>query len=387
MNKNNILITIKKELRSMFRDKKTLFMIFGFPFIIAFFIFLMGFMEESMMGDGGTTYKTGFNYEINEVEKTLLDQYAIDYVYYEEENDLKEAFEAGDISGYVIYDEENKNYSIYTDSSMSGMNVSSYVGYYLDDYNQYLGNLKLVDQNINPEEVYNNFTIELKSIDGEELSTSSFLVELVMSLSFTYIIMAITLAAVNMATSAIAVEKEHGTLETILTLPITTNELIAGKYLANVIIGSIASLIGFALTIVSFTIAKSMFTIYEEFSIGFLAIIWGVVICILASFLIGGLAIAITAKSKSYKEAQAAGQVLNYLCMVPIFMTYLDFKVTTTYYLVPILNYTTLLMDLYTGSFEYINLLITVLSTIVCVGVVLWLLLKTFKSEKVLFGE
>ena len=387
MNKNNILITVKKELRSMFRDKKTLFMIFGFPFIIAFFIFLMGFMEESMMGDGGTTYKTGFNYEINEVEKTLLDQYAIDYVYYEEENDLKEAFEAGDISGYVIYDEENKNYSIYTDSSMSGMNVSSYVGYYLDDYNQYLGNLKLVDQNINPEEVYNNFTIELKSIDGEELSTSSFLVELVMSLSFTYIIMAITLAAVNMATSAIAVEKEHGTLETILTLPITTNELIAGKYLANVIIGSIASLIGFALTIVSFTIAKSMFTIYEEFSIGFLAIIWGIVICILASFLIGGLAIAITAKSKSYKEAQAAGQVLNYLCMVPIFMTYLDFKVTTTYYLVPILNYTTLLMDLYTGSFEYINLLITVLSTIVFVGVVLWLLLKTFKSEKVLFGE
>lgn len=387
MNKNNILITIKKELRSMFRDKKTLFMIFGFPFIIAFFIFLMGFMEESMMGDGGTTYKTGFNYEVNEVEKTLLDQYAIDYVYYEEESDLKEAFKAGDISGYVIYDEENKNYSIYTDSSMSGMNVSSYVGYYLDDYNQYLGNLKLVDQNINPEEIYNNFTIELKSIDGEELSTSSFLVELVMSLSFTYIIMAITLAAVNMATSAIAVEKEHGTLETILTLPITTNELIAGKYLANVIIGSIASLIGFALTIVSFTIAKSMFTIYEEFSIGFLAIIWGVVICILASFLIGGLAIAITAKSKSYKEAQAAGQVLNYLCMVPIFMTYLDFKVTTTYYLVPILNYTTLLMDLYTGSFEYINLLITVLSTIVCVGVVLWLLLKTFKSEKVLFGE
>lgn len=387
MNKNNILITIKKELRSMFRDKKTLFMIFGFPFIIAFFIFLMGFMEESMMGDGGTTYKTGFNYEINEVEKTLLEQYAIDYVYYEEESDLKEAFKVGDISGYVIYDEENKNYSIYTDSSMSGMNVSSYVGYYLDDYNQYLGNLKLVDQNINPEEIYNNFTIELKSVDGEELSTSSFLVELVMSLSFTYIIMAITLAAVNMATSAIAVEKEHGTLETILTLPITTNELIAGKYLANVIIGSIASLIGFALTIVSFIIAKSMFTIYEEFSIGFLAIIWGVVICILASFLIGGLAIAITAKSKSYKEAQAAGQVLNYLCMVPIFMTYLDFKVTTTYYLVPILNYTTLLMDLYTGSFEYINLLITVLSTIVCVGVVLWLLLKTFKSEKVLFGE
>ena len=75
MNKNNILVTIKKELRSMFRDKKTLFMIFGFPFVIAFFIFLMGFMEESVLGEGGTTYNVGFNYTINEVEETLLDSY------------------------------------------------------------------------------------------------------------------------------------------------------------------------------------------------------------------------------------------------------------------------------------------------------------------------
>ena len=387
MNKNNILVTIKKELRSMFRDKKTLLMIFGFPFIIAFFIFLMGFMEDSVLGDGGTTYNVGFNYTINEVEETLLDSYPLEYDYYENKEDLEEAFELGDISGYVMFDEESSVYTIYTDTSMGGMNVSTYLATYLEDYNQYLGNLKLINQNIDPVEIYDNFTVEMKNVSGEELSTSGFLVELVMSLSFTYIIMAITLAAVNMATSAIAVEKEHGTLETILTLPITTNELICGKYLANVIIGGVASLIGFALTVGSFGIAKNMFEIYEDFSISFGAIAWGVVICILASFLIGGLAIAITAKSKSYKEAQAAGQVLNYLCMIPIFMTYLDFKVSTTYYLIPILNYTTILMDLYTGSFEYINLLITILSTVVFVGIVLWLLLKTFKSEKVLFGE
>ena len=44
-------------------------------------------------------------------------------------------------------------------------------------------------------------------------------------------------------------------------------------------------------------------------------------------------------------------------------------------------------MDLYTGKFLYLNLLITVVSTVVFVGCVLWLLMKTFKSEKVLFGE
>ena len=387
MNKNNILVTIKKELRSMFRDKKTLFMIFGFPFVIAFFIFLMGFMEESVLGEGGTTYNVGFNYTINEVEETLLDSYPLEYDYYKDKEALEEAFELGEISGYVMFDDESKVYTIYTDTSMGGMNVSTFLATYLEDYNQYLGNLKLTNQNIDPLEIYDNFTIEMKNVSGEELSTSGFLVELVMSLSFTYIIMAITLAAVNMATSAIAVEKEHGTLETILTLPITTNELICGKYLANVIIGGVASLIGFTLTVGSFGIAKNMFEIYEDFSISFGAIAWGIVICILASFLIGGMAIAITAKAKSYKEAQASGQVLNYLCMIPIFMTYLDFKVSSTYYVVPILNYTTILMDLYTGNFEYINLLITLVSTVVAVGVVLWLLMKTFKSEKVLFGE
>lgn len=387
MNKNNIFVTIKKELRSMFRDKKTMFMIFGFPFIIAFFIFLMGVMEESAMGEGGTSYNVGFNYEINEVEETLLEPYSLEYKYYKDEDSLEKSFEDGDISGYVVLDKEENVYTIYTDNSMSGMNVSTFLASYLEDYNEYLGNVRLTNQNIDPTEIYSNFEVEMKNVSGEDLSTSGFLVELVMSLSFTYIIMAITLAAVNMATSAIAVEKEHGTLETILTLPITTKELIFGKYFANVIIGSVASLIGFALTIGSFSIAKDMFEIYEDFSISFGAIVWGIVICILASFLIGGMAIAITAKAKSYKEAQASGQVLNYLCMIPIFMTYLDFKVSSTYYVVPILNYTTILMDLYTGNFEYINLLITLVSTVVAVGVVLWLLMKTFKSEKVLFGE
>ena len=74
MNKNNILITIKKELRSIFRDKKTICYIFGFPFIIAFLIFLMGYMEDAIMNeDSDTKYSIGINYEVNEIEKTLME--------------------------------------------------------------------------------------------------------------------------------------------------------------------------------------------------------------------------------------------------------------------------------------------------------------------------
>lgn len=386
MNKNNILITIKKELRSIFRDKKTLFMIFGFPFIIALFIFLFGFMEDTMMGEGENIYKVGVNYEVSTIEKELLAQYGLEYEYYSDIEKVKSDFEENIVDGYILYQDDENKYTIYSDSSISGMNVTTFISSYLEDYNQYLGDLKLIESDIDPATIYNNFTIDIKNTSGEELSSSSFLVELIMSISFTYIIMAITLAAVNMATSAIAVEKEHGTLETILTLPITTNELIIGKYLANVIVGAIASLIGFALTIISFSIAKNMFIMYEDFSISLVAVIFGIVICILASFLISGLATLITSSAKTYKEAQASGQILNYICIIPIFMSYLEFTVTSVYYFIPILNYTTILLDLYTGNFEYMNLFITIGSTIVYVILILWFMLKRFKSEEVLFG-
>lgn len=386
MNKKNIFITIKKEIRSIFRDKKTLFMIFGFPFVIALFIFLFGLMEDSMMGESSNVYKIGVNYEVNDVHKELLKQYGLKYKSYQDIKEAKQDFEEDLIDGYVLWNEEKNTYTVYSDSSISGMNVTSFVTNYLDDYNKYLGDLQLIDKGINPDEVFTNFKVEIKNVSGEELSSSSFLVELIMNISFVYIIMAITLAAVNMATSAIAVEKEHGTLETILTLPITTTELIIGKYLANVIVGAIASLIGFALTIISFSIAKEMFVMYEDFSISFVAILFGIIICIIASFLISGLATLITSSAKSYKEAQASGQVLNYICIVPIFMSYLEFSVTSSMYFIPILNYTTILLELYTGNFEYVNLFITIASTICYVVFILWFMIKRFKSEKVLFG-
>lgn len=386
MNKKNIFITIKKEIRSIFRDKKTLFMIFGFPFVIALFIFLFGLMEDSMMGESSNVYKIGVNYEVNDVHKELLKQYGLKYKSYQDIKEAKQDFEEDLIDGYVLWNEEKNTYTVYSDSSISGMNVTSFVANYLDDYNKYLGDLQLIDKGINPDEVFTNFKVEIKNVSGEELSSSSFLVELIMNISFVYIIMAITLAAVNMATSAIAVEKEHGTLETILTLPITTTELIIGKYLANVIVGAIASLIGFALTIISFSIAKEMFVMYEDFSISFVAILFGIIICIIASFLISGLATLITSSAKSYKEAQASGQILNYICIVPIFMSYLEFSVTSSMYFIPILNYTTILLELYTGNFEYVNLFITIASTICYVVFILWFMIKRFKSEKVLFG-
>ena len=388
MNKKNIFVTIKKEMRSIFRDKRTLMMILAFPMIIAVMIFLYGTMEDTLMGKDDTKYSIGINYEVNEVEKELMKELFLVPNYYETKEELEKAYQEDTIDSYVIYDEINKKYTIYIDDSdVLETSIASYIATYLESYNRYLGDTKLLEQNISPELIYDNFQIETKSVSGEEMSDSAMMLKMIMGIAFTYIIVSISLATINMATTAIATEKEHGTLETILTLPITTTELLLGKYLATVLIGLISSLAGFAITIISITISSNYYDIYKDFAISPSVVLLGILTCVVASMVIAGLAITVTSSSKSYKEAQAAGQALELLSMIPMFVQILNIKSTTTFYLVPILSHSTILMDLYSGNINYINLLITIVSSIVYALIIFIFLVKKFKSEKVLFAK
>ena len=386
MKKTNIMITLKKELRSIVRDKKTIFMILGFPFIIAAFIFFFGYMEDALMGTEDTKYLVGINYEPNSTEKTIMSEFFLEPTKYETLEEMKKAYDNAEIETYIFYDKEKNLYTIYSNENLMDSQASSYAMEYLDAYNKYLGDLYIKGEDIDPEVAYGSIVYEIKTTEGEELSTDGFMIDMVMDMSFTYIIMAIALDAVNMATSAIAVEKENGTLETILTLPVTTKELITGKYLATAVIGLISSIIGFILTIVSFAIATNMFEVYKGFNISFIAIFWGIIICIVASLLIAALAILLTSSAKSYKEAQASGQILQMLCIAPIFISFLNISTTTLYYIIPVLSHTTILMDLYSDNISYLNLFLTISSTIIYVVILLYVIIKKFKSEKVLFG-
>ena len=71
MNKNNIKITIKKELRSIFRDRKTVALILLFPLLIAFFVFYLSSTYENSINDQ-KVYTVAINYEPNEIETKLI---------------------------------------------------------------------------------------------------------------------------------------------------------------------------------------------------------------------------------------------------------------------------------------------------------------------------
>ena len=383
MNKNSIIVTVKKELRSILRDKKTLITLLIFPILIPAMIFLYSYIYDNQSQD--EYYNIAIDYEIDNTVSSILKQCYLNPTYYNSLDEMKESYNNKEVSAYIHYDQENNKYKIYTnEDSEEGMYVSSYVTSYLETYNNYLAKIYLISEDIDIDTAYNNLSYEIEDLEGE-----NFILEIIFSIAFTYIIMSIVLACTNMATSATAVEKENGTLETLLTFPVRANELIIGKYLASFVVGLTASLIGLILTILSIIIAPNLFSLFDTISIGINihTILIGIIICISASIFIAGLSIAITSSSKTYKEAQSSSQVLSILTVIPMMVSLIGININTTYYLIPIANYVQLLMDIFSINFNYLNIIIVFLSTIFYVIIILFYITKQYKKEKILFGE
>ncbi len=382
MNKK-VILTIKKELRSVFRDKKTLRNIFLIPFLIPLMIFLYGYMFDSVEKTD-KVYDIGINYEPNDYEKMSYKDLKINYKIMDKKDDLDKEYKNKNISAYILYDENNNKYTIYCDESDNGMIVSSILEKHFEGYNKYLTNNKLIEKGIDVDKVFNNFELEYINIDN----TKNYFVQLILSMIIMYVIFSISAATSSMSNSITASERENGTLETILTFPIKAKELIMGKYLSSVIVGIISSVFGLSIGLVSIGISKEIFKSFSDvtLNINFIVILISILIIIVASLFISSLALILTIYSKNTKESQSATQALNFICIIPFFIKMINIDVSSYYY-VPILNYNEVLMNIYTESINWINIFITLVSTIVLVFIVLKYIFMTYSSEKVLFTD
>ena len=98
----HIWITIKKELRSIIRDKKSLLMMALAPLFIPIFVILMANIYDVMMKDDDTVYKVGINYNLNAIENDIISQYKLEIIRYDSENSLEKAYENNEIVAYIV---------------------------------------------------------------------------------------------------------------------------------------------------------------------------------------------------------------------------------------------------------------------------------------------
>lgn len=381
MNWNNIKITIFKEIRGVFRDKKTIQKLILYPLIIPLVIFLFGFLLDGMTE---ADYVIGTNYKLTDDENIIIKEYKdISIENYDNKEKLEEAYNNGKINGYIV--KNDNNYTIYADTSLnSGEIVSSISNSYLEAYSLVLGNKYLIENNIDPSNVFNNLTISNKSLASEDTNA---LISLIFNMVITYVVMIVVMVSVVIVPDATSGEKERGTLETILTFPIKSSELVVGKYLATSALSFIVGLIAYLLSIPTFSIVNKFFESFEDvvFTTNFEYILVAILVIFLVSLLAAGVCMALAGKAKTYKEAQSSLQMVSILPMIPYFLTFMEID-NIIFDFIPIANCSSLLNDIVINNINIQSLLITILTTIVYTAVIIIYISKQYKSEDTLFS-
>lgn len=381
--KNNLWNILKKELREMFRDKKSLSMMLVIPIFVPLIVLGMSALFEVQANKDIEEYnKIGFEYELSEEEKNIAKELNIE-VTEGNENELKTKYENDEIDLYITKD--GNKYIINGNDSDVTTYAKTLMESYFNVYREYLQSGYLQENNINPNDVLNIITVE-ENIKEEE----NMFVSYIRNYAFVFIIMAITVSATYPATDTTAGERERGTLETLLTFPIKSKDIIVGKFLAVTIASILTGIISLILAIISVSIAQNAFSIYEGLNIMFspISILLSVIIIVAYSFFISGLCIAIASSSKTFKEAQSALTPLTFISLFPGMIAFM-IGVTGTPLLsiIPFINYVVVFTDTSAGNVDWLNIALMVISTIIYISIVLTYIIKQYKSEKILFSK
>ncbi|MGB8322869.1 MAG: ABC transporter permease [Candidatus Acidiferrum sp.] len=188
-------------------------------------------------------------------------------------------------------------------------------------------------------------------------------------------------------------EKERGTMETILSSPISRMHLVLGKFLLVLT----ASLVTAALSVTSMGISFAVLGHLHAFDqagndaaqlqmhIGLATVLSVFVMVLPLAVLFSALIMTIALFAKSYKEAQSYITPIMMLVIIPAVAAMLPVDLNAKLALVPILNASLLCKELVTGTYHWNYIAIIFFSTCVYAAAALFLAVKMFQREEVLF--
>ena len=377
---NNLLNILKKELREMFRDKKTMSLMLIVPFMIPLLVLGMSYLFDSEVNQKQDEYKKiGFSYKLSSEEKEIAKSLKIK-IYEDNIDSLKKKYEDEKIDLYVV--KKDDTYIMMGNDNERTSYATSVMDVYFQTFKEYLERKNLTSLGID------NNILEPFKVKTKISKTENYFSNYITTYAFLFIIMAITVSSTYPATDTTAGEKERGTLETLLTFPIKSRDIILGKFLGVSISSIITGMISLILTIISLYIANNSFELYKDVNLMLpvSAYIFVSIIIVAYSLLISGLCIAIASKAKTFKEAQSALTPLTFITFFPgMIALIMNIRLTPVLSLIPFLNYNLIFQDIINNKYNIVNILCMFISTVVVIGTVLKIIIKQYKSERVLF--
>lgn len=244
------------------------------------------------------------------------------------------------------------------------------------------------------DQLSNRFDINRADSEGaafDKASSNEMLGSILSKLIPMLILMLLFSGVMAIAPSAIAGEKERGTIATLLVTPLRRNELALGKVVSLsciALLSGISSFIGIVLSL-----PKMMPTDAAgvELGLNFTGSDYVVLLLIIfATVLI--MASAVSILSALAKDVKNAGTMITPFMLVVMFcgltpMFQNGAPESLTAYLIPFYNSIQAMTSVFAHEMKWMPVIVTLAANVVYTGIAVWVLTRMFNSEKVMFSK
>ena len=413
MNTKTIKMLVKKEMLDVLRDKKTLLMMLVVPLILYPLIFigvmqLMTFISSSMeeqnykivveaKDEDALLHKL---MELRQREqaddekdrKTEEQSYEITIVDAESISDYETALNEEEIDVYISGQMQGgrMQYDVYYLSSVTNSSyAANLVMDVLDELKEDMTRQRLVDEGMDVQVILEPIHYEKQDTASSEQSLGSIMGSI---LPFMLII-SLLIGTMYPAIDTTAGERERGTLETILTLPVTNRQLIVSKFITVAVIGIVSALLNIlSMSAIALYMYKLMDMQTDVAAFDLAKFIPAILVCILAVFafslFISAITMCVTSFAKSYKEAN---NYITPLMLVVMFVGYIGFipniELTQTMAMMPVANICLLIRNMMAFKIDYSAIAVVLLSNVAYAMIAILFLSKIYDSEAILFAD
>ena len=412
MNTKIIRTLVKKEMLDVFRDKKTVVIMIVVPIILYPLIFIGAMQAVAMISssmeeqnykiaiaaeDNGAfaqmLAEKGRKEESNGKEEdagdetctiTLVDADSID--------DHERALNDEEIDVYVSGAMQNgkMQYDIYYLSSVTNSSYArNLVADVFDEFKERLTEEKIREAGLDVHEILEPVLYENKDTASSEQSLGSIMGSV---LPFMLII-SLMMGTMYPAIDTTAGERERGTLETILTLPVTNRQLIISKFLTVAFIGIVSALLNIvSMGVIAFYMYQIMDMQTETQSFEIAKFLPAILVCMLAilvfSLFVSAVTMCVTSFAKSYKEANNYITPLMLVIMITGYIGFIpNLELTQTMSMIPVANICLLIKNMLVFKIDYTAIALVLLSNVAYAVLAILFLSRIYDSETILFGD
>ena len=400
MARNAIGIVYRKEFTEWVRDRRTLIStvlvpLFFFPIIMVGFtalaVVMVGKAKEEtpkimiLGGEDSPQVLSG----LRKVKSLEIAPYRANWKEQISDKEIRAAVEIPPGFQAALENGEAKIVKIYYyEGEMKSSFGVDRIEKFLKDYRDQVVKERLAAKNV-PTSVLTPFEIQQENVAPPEkvsgATVGGFIGYMVVLLCMT--------GAMYPAIELTAGEKERGTMETILSSPISRMNLVLGKFLLVLS----AALATAALSVMSMGISFSLLRRFNMSSgrgdaaalllqLGPKAVASIFLMALPMAVLFSAVLMTIALFAKSHKEAQSYLTPMTFLVVIPAVASLLPgVELTPKLALIPILNTSLVCKEIMTGTYHWNSIAWIFGSTCVYAAVALFVAFKTFQRESVLF--